>query len=247
MTQAVIIANISEKGGTGKTTIGVQLAIALAHEGRKVCILDVDRIQYSTSKWLTHRNQNNILPKIDFFAESPQTIKAKVSEIGSQYDIIFIESSGKITDELKTAIPLADIILMPMQPTKMDTDTIPDVEAAIQSFIAEGIRLDQVPAYIIPNRVMAQQKEEINFDNQNNQLARVHQLQPYLKYFRFTKNFIKDRPSVYPECYVLGKAVFELTGKEINPKNPIEGDRSIKKAVEEFYKLFNEIFYGKPE
>lgn len=240
-----IIANISQKGGTGKTTIGVQFAISLAHQGHKVCILDVDKIQYSTSKWLTHRNNSGVLPKIDFFPESPETVKSKVAQIANQYDIIFIESSGKITDELKTAISLADMIIMPMQPTGMDLDTIPDVEDAIEQFIKEGIRLDQVPAFIIPNRVMAQQKEEINFSNQNNQLVRMHSLQPSLKFFKITKNFFKERPSIYPECYNLGKAVFELQGKEINPSNPIEAEKSIKKASEEFYKSFNEIFYGK--
>ena len=44
----MIISVINLKGGVGKTTIAINLAVAFANRGKKVCIIDTDKEQLSS-------------------------------------------------------------------------------------------------------------------------------------------------------------------------------------------------------
>ena len=52
-----------EKGGTGKTTIAVNLAVMRALAGRDVLLLDTDQ-QGNASFWAQIRDENQVLPRI---------------------------------------------------------------------------------------------------------------------------------------------------------------------------------------
>src|SRR5579863_7746581 len=45
----------NEKGGAGKSTVAVHLAVALAHEGAKVAVLDLDQRQQSMAHFFANR------------------------------------------------------------------------------------------------------------------------------------------------------------------------------------------------
>lgn len=238
---AKIIAVISQKGGVGKSMIDTQFAIALALMSYRVAVIDIDQTQYSAAKILTRRKEQG-LPEIPFYISTPGDLKTLLSRIKNDFDLIFVESGGKMGEELKVALPFADLVIMPIQPLLADIDTIPQVEEVITEFIAQGVRLDLVKCLIIPNRVMMQQGV-INLGNDDNRLVQLLKIQQHLKYFKITKNYFKDRQNIYNECYRLGKHVSELKGIEINSKDPVEGERSIQKALEESNNILNEVFY----
>ncbi|HEY5717359.1 MAG TPA: ParA family protein, partial [Motiliproteus sp.] len=50
MSTAKIIALVSQKGGSGKTTVAMQLAAGLARQGHKVALFDLDP-QQSATRW----------------------------------------------------------------------------------------------------------------------------------------------------------------------------------------------------
>jgi chromosome partitioning protein len=51
--RTIVIGN--EKGGAGKSTVAVHLAVALAHEGAKVAVLDLDLRQRSLDHFFASR------------------------------------------------------------------------------------------------------------------------------------------------------------------------------------------------
>src|SRR5580693_7575337 len=51
--RVIVVGN--EKGGAGKSTIAVHLAVALLHEGARVAVLDLDQRQQSMGHFFTNR------------------------------------------------------------------------------------------------------------------------------------------------------------------------------------------------
>jgi chromosome partitioning protein len=245
MDQALIVAVVSKKGGVGKSTGVVNFSIKLNLDGKKVCVIDLDNEQYTSARHLTRRDNRGIKPAIPFYATTYDKVDELISELSKKFDIIFIETAGEMSKQVKKAISLADLILTLLQPFASEFETIPLIEEVITDLIKEGLALNKVPALIIPNRVAFYQRPGLlNFKKDNNPLVALLKQEVSLQYFKFTKNYIKDRPTLYGKAYELGKAIFELKGEEVNPDNKREGEKSIKKGVEELEKVYNEVFYG---
>ncbi len=243
--QALIVAIVSKKGGVGKSTGSVNFAIKLVLEGKKVCIIDLDNEQYTSARHLTRRDNARLTPQVPFYATTYDKVEGLIAELSSQFDIIFIETAGEMSKQVRKAISVADLILTFLQPFASEFETIPLIEEVITNLIAEGLALNKVPALIIPNRIAFYQKAGLlNLKRDHNPLVALIKREPELQYFKFTKNYIKDRPNIYGRAYELGKAIFELKGEEVNPDNKKEGAKSIEKASQELEKVFNEVFYG---
>lgn len=241
--EATIIAVVSQKGGVGKSIIDLNIAIKLAYEDLKVCLVDVDQDQYTASDCLAVREEQDIQPLVDYKIMRSQNLEKEIAKIIDQYDVILVECGGKDTDELRKAIVIANIIIMPIQPSGPDIKTIPNVESLLDTLSKKKALDRNTPCFIIPNRVASHQKKEINFERKSNPLVALYDLRDQLQFFKITNNFIKDRPNLYGRAYVLGKAIFELEPEEVNPDSKIDGKKSINKAKKEFNNLFNEIFH----
>jgi len=55
----MVIAVTTTKGGSGKTTVTINLAAAFAQKGYQVCIIDADTGQFSALKWAKYREDEN--------------------------------------------------------------------------------------------------------------------------------------------------------------------------------------------
>ena len=53
----MIIASISYKGGVGKSTVARNLAVFIAEQGQKVCIVDADETA-ATTEWFADRQSS---------------------------------------------------------------------------------------------------------------------------------------------------------------------------------------------
>ena len=60
----MIIASISYKGGVGKSTVARNLAVFIAEQGQKVCIIDADETM-ATTEWFADRQENEDTKKED--------------------------------------------------------------------------------------------------------------------------------------------------------------------------------------
>ncbi len=106
--KTILIAN--PKGGSGKTTLSVNIAGYLANRGQHVAMLDLDR-QQSSALWLATRPAD--LPRI-------RTLDSN-KEHGRPNDWLVIDSpAGLHGKNLAHAIKLAHKIIVPVAPSLFD-------------------------------------------------------------------------------------------------------------------------------
>ena len=107
-TLKIVVAN--QKGGTGKSTVAINLAIAIqkAYDGR-ICLIDTDTQSKTTSKFSEIRWATGIFqPK---FSIKPSGLV--LNNIISSFDYVVVDTGGFSTTETKAFIATADIVLLP--------------------------------------------------------------------------------------------------------------------------------------
>lgn len=125
----MIIVVGCNKGGAGKTTTAINLAVALAKRN-DVCLVDADP-QRSASKWQAMREQGKIFPKINI-VEKRDNISATLLDLNERYDFIIVDVAGRNSRELITGATVADIIIAPHQCSQQDLDTLVELEEQLE-------------------------------------------------------------------------------------------------------------------
>lgn len=113
----IIISNT--KGGVGKSTIAVHLAVWLHDKGCDAALLDTDE-QGTASTWLA-----KVEPKLPIYTErDPKKIVPLVKRLRNQHDYVICDTEGSY-GFLGTLLPsLADIAIVPLQPSEADVDEL---------------------------------------------------------------------------------------------------------------------------
>lgn len=84
MTTLNVVAVIAEKGGVGKTTLALSLAVAAVRAGRKVAVLDLDP-QATAAQWTDRRT-----PEFPWVVATPASrLKAAIENAKGQGDRFF--------------------------------------------------------------------------------------------------------------------------------------------------------------
>lgn len=141
------VAVVQQKGGSGKTTLSVNLGACAHLAGFRSVIVDLDP-QGSAFDWSEKRPEGSRLDGLAVVQAAPHTEKlereglklARYAEITQPYEVAFLDGSriGAITQSAAVA---ADIVLMPIQPGGFDFWAMEDTLAAID-------RADQVREHI---------------------------------------------------------------------------------------------------
>jgi chromosome partitioning protein len=108
---------MNNKGGTGKSTIAINLAICYALEGRQVCIVDTDK-QATSATWRELRKVNEELVQIPVFLIQTDTIDQDVPQL--KFDVVVIDTGGRDMRVSRGAMACSDIVVVPMQPSEPD-------------------------------------------------------------------------------------------------------------------------------
>jgi len=115
-----IIAVIAEKGGVGKTTIALDLAVTAVQKGHKVAVIDIDP-QASASKW-TDRRSNEYPWVVPTHAVR---IAAAIDQAKAQgVDFIVIDTPPHSATEATEAARRADVVLLPVEPHVFSLETV---------------------------------------------------------------------------------------------------------------------------
>jgi len=125
----MILLVASNKGGSGKTTISCNLAVALAKKGADVCLLDADR-QGSAAKWCHEREASEITPQITV-VQKYDNISKTVRALAEKYEHLIVDVAGRNSKEMITAAAVSDVLLAPSQCSQLDMDTLEELDIQI--------------------------------------------------------------------------------------------------------------------
>ncbi len=128
----IVLGN--EKGGTGKSTTAVHIALALAAEGRRVAVADLDYRQRSTARYLEnraawakrhgHELSQPAVTVID--SEDAAAIERWMAETVA--DVLLIDTPGRDSLVGRAALAQADTLITPINDSFMDLDLIGQVD-----------------------------------------------------------------------------------------------------------------------
>lgn len=116
------VALISQKGGTGKSTIATHLAVCAERNRQRVAIFDIDP-QASAYKW-SQRRRFGTPPVVKATAVQLPTLIEQAQ--AQQADLLFIDTAGRSDIAAHHALQVADLILVPCRPSAADLDAIED-------------------------------------------------------------------------------------------------------------------------
>lgn len=111
----MIISFLNQKGGVGKTTLSINVAMALHMIGHKVLLVDSDP-QGSARDWHA-ASEEHAFPVV---AIDRPTIGNDINSISYGYDFIIIDGAPQLSKLAISAIKCSDIVLVPIQPSPYD-------------------------------------------------------------------------------------------------------------------------------
>lgn len=144
----MIIAFSSLKGGTGKTSLSIHLASAIASPKRKVLLCDADP-QCSASEWAAAREEK---PPFVVVGLARDTLHRDLPELAINYHHTVIDTPPRVSALSRSAVLAADLVLIPVQPSSFDVWAAAET---VQVFTeARAFKPDLVGAFII-NRAIS--------------------------------------------------------------------------------------------
>jgi chromosome partitioning protein len=133
-THVIVFAN--EKGGTGKSTTAVHVAIALAARGHKVSAFDLDHRQRTMGRYFDNRAETvkrdgHDLPMPRYLThdgESLARFTEQLDELSADSDFLVIDTPGRDDRFARMAAARADTLVTPMNDSFVDFDLIGQVD-----------------------------------------------------------------------------------------------------------------------
>lgn len=147
----VVIGN--EKGGTGKSTTALHLAIASLYRGYRVGTLDLDPRQATLSRYIDHRRkyaetvQSVPLPQ-NFRIDEPDGADAEAIESAARAsldaalaeltdcDVVFVDTPGSPSILSRIGHEYADVLVTPVNDSLLDIDVLAEIDPVNRKIIA---------------------------------------------------------------------------------------------------------------
>lgn len=129
----IVIGGI--KGGAGKSTIAVNLAVARAANHR-VLLADGDR-QKTTTKWLRQRNLEypDRSPNLSFLTVEGANTRDAIAKAAPRYEDTIVDVGGMDSATQRAALSVADRLLIPVQPRSADLWALEEICVVINAVL----------------------------------------------------------------------------------------------------------------
>jgi chromosome partitioning protein len=149
--EAKVITIAQQKGGAGKTTVAIHLAVAWSQRGKRVAIVDIDP-QGSLGYWHKVREEKfgEGYTGLTFSTLSGWRVGSEITRLKRHHDLIIIDSPPHTETEARTAIRNSDFIIVPVQPSPTDLWA---TKATLDIAKSENI-----PVRVVLNRLSANSK-----------------------------------------------------------------------------------------
>lgn len=141
------VAIISQKGGAGKTTLALHLAVASALAGRDTAIIDLDP-QASAAKW-ADRRENELPVVLSAHASRLAHEMKRVENSGGE--LLILDTAPHSDSVALEAAKVASLVLVPCRPAILDIEAIANT--------LDLVRTTKTPVFVVMNAVAAQGRE----------------------------------------------------------------------------------------
>ncbi|AJI85175.1 cobQ/CobB/MinD/ParA nucleotide binding domain protein (plasmid) [Yersinia frederiksenii Y225] len=144
----MIILFGSHKGGVGKTTTLVNMAVMLMRRKLKVSIIKADKND-ELSEWYGRRKEAGlpVMPLIEAFGN----ITKEVKRIANISDVVLIESAGHDSAEFRSGLAVADVLITLIRPSsQLEIDTLPKLTTVVRK--AQQIENPSLRPYVLLTR-----------------------------------------------------------------------------------------------
>lgn len=127
----MIILIGSNKGGSGKTTVACNVAVALAknNDNHDVCLVDADR-QGSAARWHQERETAEFTPTVTLVQKYDNLTKT-LQTLNEKFTHVIVDVAGRNSREMITAATVADMVIAPHQCSQLDLDTLGELQEQI--------------------------------------------------------------------------------------------------------------------
>ncbi len=132
----MIVSVLNTKGGVGKTTLAINLAIYRVLMKRRVLVVNGDR-QPTLTQAIAQRMAGGFAPSIDdeHIFDGP-ALHTHIQSHRDDYDDIVIDAGGRDNSALRAALMLSDVIVVPFQPRSFDVWGVSDMAEISQEALA---------------------------------------------------------------------------------------------------------------
>lgn len=114
-----VITVAQQKGGAGKTTLAVHLAVEFLSRGQRVALLDTDP-QGSLGRWFVTRREAMGVEGLEFSTASAWGVSYECEKLRKISDVVIIDTPPKVDADLRPALREADLVVIPVSPSHVD-------------------------------------------------------------------------------------------------------------------------------
>jgi len=152
--RVIVVAN--EKGGSGKSTVAIHLAIALMRSGQSVATIDLDTTQRSFTHYIDNRlawsrqrgldlptpthvcfSEDDEFASLDGEAGRCAAFAKTVAQLAEQHACIIVDTPGHDSAVARLALTFADTLVTPLNDSFVDLDSLGSVDP--DTFHVSGI------------------------------------------------------------------------------------------------------------
>ncbi|MFN1150153.1 AAA family ATPase [Serratia liquefaciens] len=147
----MIIMFGSHKGGVGKTTTVMNIAVMLVAQGRSVIILKADKNK-ELNYWLERRTEAGLstIPLQEAYGD----ISREVTRLAKLSDVVLIDTAGHDSAEFRSALTCANVLISPVRPaSQLEVDNLADLTRTVRE--AQRLANPTLKAGILLTRVTA--------------------------------------------------------------------------------------------
>jgi chromosome partitioning protein len=127
-----IVALAQQKGGVGKSSLAIGLAVVAVAKGKSAAIVELDP-QGTVRRWNERRNSPGVKAEPAVFSIEPAQLTSTLATLKADgADWVFLDLPGRNAPAVNAGIRVADLVLIPARPLDVDLEASDETVAAAQ-------------------------------------------------------------------------------------------------------------------